>query len=865
IRSGRSTRTYRVVDCCDPDLPVIELGPQQIIREVGTPTITCPETTAYPDLELDDECSATLTLIAPKQTSVDCEVPDVRYSYTLNPGAINVTNLTEAELNLETQSLKLPGTYTLVISASLNGAVVQTADGDDDCTFTFNVIDDTVPTLECGDLSDAVEANLSVSTSNGTTTVEAVLLATDFAEKVTPSMGCPPAEVALQIRQKDSGDAFGSSISYDCTNVGETYVIEIRAINTVNGNVSVAPYCEGSVTITDAQQECPIAVCIAYDARQDEDGDGYMDYALDANGEASLTAADFADLTQSVGTLSVSYSPAAEPFNCFDLGKQLIATVTAEKNGITSAACITPVQFEVVDTLDPFYDNSSYSDGFTTEAVVGTPTTITSSSLISPVLPSTLDPQDNCGGLTLVFRESASDAYAESFSITCADVDSDVTIEIAYRDASGNFSLAQSLLIDCVAGRISGRIASADGSAMVEVPLKLIGDDMYTTVTDKAGQYEFGQLSKDQTYIIIPEKSTAPLNGVSTFDILLVAQHILGTNEFTSPYQYIAADVNKDGRVSVTDIVQMRQLILNILTEYPDNDSWRFVDGSYKFGQRVDPLRADFPERYVIDALTEDMEINFTGIKVGDINGNATPDDRPQSGIRSGETLNFLTDAVQLQKGKTYRIPITAVNFEEVLGFQFSIEADPTFVKLTGWEAGALQGLSDANFNFHRAAEGLVNTSWISQGEQQLATDDVLFYLNVQALANIDLEDVLQFGSTGVRAEAYEGTSPADALVSLPQLLFGSEEGASAFTLYQNRPNPFDQETLISFQLPEAATVTLQVYDVTGQLLRSTQLEASKGWNDWRLSANELPQQGIYYYRLESAFGSATRKMILIQ
>ena len=54
------------------------------------------------------------------------------------------------------------------------------------------------------------------------------------------------------------------------------------------------------------------------------------------------------------------------------------------------------------------------------------------------------------------------------------------------------------------------------------------------------------------------------------FDLVLISKHILGNEaQFDSPYKYIAADINKSGSITAFDMVQLRQLILNITTEYP--------------------------------------------------------------------------------------------------------------------------------------------------------------------------------------------------------------------------------------------------------------------------------------------------------
>ena len=106
---------------------------------------------------------------------------------------------------------------------------------------------------------------------------------------------------------------------------------------------------------------------------------------------------------------------------------------------------------------------------------------------------------------------------------------------------------------------------------------------MASMSTEDNGAYTF-TLPTGGDYTITPEKNVNPLNGVSTFDLVLISKHILGIQTLDTPYKQIAADVNKSGSITAFDMVQLRQLILNITTEFPSNESWRFVDAAHAFG-----------------------------------------------------------------------------------------------------------------------------------------------------------------------------------------------------------------------------------------------------------------------------------------
>ena len=90
------------------------------------------------------------------------------------------------------------------------------------------------------------------------------------------------------------------------------------------------------------------------------------------------------------------------------------------------------------------------------------------------------------------------------------------------------------------------------------------------------------------------------------------------------------------------------------------------------------------------------------------------------------------------------------------------------------------------------------------------------------------------------------------------------------FALANNYPNPFNPETTIEFSLDKANDVTLNVYSITGQLVR-TLINHSMAAGDHTVNFNgrdDLGQalsSGVYFYQLQSGEQVATNKMILMK
>ena len=93
--------------------------------------------------------------------------------------------------------------------------------------------------------------------------------------------------------------------------------------------------------------------------------------------------------------------------------------------------------------------------------------------------------------------------------------------------------------------------------------------------------------------------------------------------------------------------------------------------------------------------------------------------------------------------------------------------------------------------------------------------------------------------------------------------------------LAQNFPNPFNPETWIPYQLSKPTEVSIQIYNVSGHLVRSLDLgwqatgsymtPSSAAYWDGRNAVGERVASGIYFYTLQTADFTATRRMVILK
>jgi len=415
---------------------------------------------------------------------------------------------------------------------------------------------------------------------------------------------------------------------------------------------------------------------------------------------------------------------------------------------------------------------------------------------------------------------------------------------------------------------ISGNIQTPNGqnieSAIVNIA-SAMPEYPKNNMTSAEGIYSFSNNPMEQDYELAASKEDNHNNGVSTLDLVLIQKHILGISTFETAYEIIAADANLDRKVSSSDMIALRQIILGTNTELPGGNSWKFISTDYSFFDTQSPW--PFVESLAISKLALDMmSEDFIGIKIGDLNESAAVNSLQTVETRSNDNLTMMIVDQNLSAGEKYQIDLKLRDFVELYGMQFTMEHHNLQIE------SVVSEHFDINSSNYSTNGSLTS---ISLSDSKAITSlDAIVSLEVEALSDVSLSNsmkivnpIAQFNSHVVTPEAYIGQA-----LTIYEIDLEFEENTqileqTEFIVNQNDPNPFSARTNIVYFLPESGQVNLRIHDVTGKEMISIDNEkGQKGRNviEFTISEKELIA-GVYYYTVSSGQYSATNKMIVIE
>lgn len=404
---------------------------------------------------------------------------------------------------------------------------------------------------------------------------------------------------------------------------------------------------------------------------------------------------------------------------------------------------------------------------------------------------------------------------------------------------------------------LGGNMLTFSGEPVDNVKVQVIGDDNLDHMTDISGLYALNTFGHSDYTISASKTDDAKLNeAVTMVDIIKTRRHILDKEEFASPYQIVAADVNDSKTVTARDIVQMRKVILGIKEGFSSGLNWLFIPDTYDLS--LDPF--SFETSLDISLFDQDMNLDFVAVKIGDVNNSWT---NQSAGRSSKGKIELSLEYVEL-KDEFITIPVIVSDFNQISGYQFSLTWDANHLEYQGIEYMALEG----HFNEQYIGDGILTTLWEDERNGQsieLEKGTVLFKLKFKPRDDT-ANSLVSLNSTLTQAVAFDSQFNAMDIKSVSANVNLEELRNGRMELYQNVPNPLEQTTEIGFRIVKEGLAKLSIINLLGETVYSHKQHYNAGVHviSWESSQGSRPiPPGVYLYRLESNGQELIKKMLI--
>jgi photosystem II stability/assembly factor-like uncharacterized protein len=401
---------------------------------------------------------------------------------------------------------------------------------------------------------------------------------------------------------------------------------------------------------------------------------------------------------------------------------------------------------------------------------------------------------------------------------------------------------------------LSGNIITDEGEGVSDV-------NILNTISTDAGTYSKNGFLGCNSYTITPLRNDNPLNGVTTFDLLLISKHILGIDTLDNPYRIIAADINKSNSVTTFDIVLLRRLILGIDTVLANSQSWRFIPADYVFPLPQNPFSSSFPEQKVVTVQNQSLAaLNFIGIKVGDENGNAAPSPILNTDERTFETQNWSTENFIFDKNEIIQ-PVFSADLEEIVALQMTIAFDPNILEFLEI-VPLISEINETNFGLQSVKNGLITLSFEPKtlSFKKIGNLQNIFKIRFKAIKNGQISECFSFKNTPTHLGAYRENG--EELLPTLNILenINSRSKVSVF------PSLFGQNgTNLYYSLDKTGNIEVQITDEQGREVFIFKKNQESGEYVLPIAGEIFNQSGVYFCRVILDGEIKVTKLVFLQ
>jgi len=405
---------------------------------------------------------------------------------------------------------------------------------------------------------------------------------------------------------------------------------------------------------------------------------------------------------------------------------------------------------------------------------------------------------------------------------------------------------------------IVGEVLTKDGIAIPNVEMQLSPVLSFTNfdkrLTDEFGTYSFNQLEKGDSYYLRGYKNDDTRNGVSTLDLIQIQRQLLGITPFTSLGQYIAADVNHSGTVTVLDLVDLRKVILGISNGFPQNTSWRFG----LLPQELNNTNINnFLEIRNLEYIENDTLLaDFIGIKVGDVNGDVDLSGFKSNIIfRSENELEILCEAWNNPLSSDSHIQIRSTFESDIIGLQFALNLENDYI--ISFDESVIN-ITPENYSYNN---GILRISWNSKEPVHITPDEVLFNFNIKSRDYIKRPFSISLQREALKPEIYLSN------LEIKNLKFGENAAYDLINprILQIAPTLAQTSINVNFYSEKSGTVVIYFYDSSGNCIHTIKKYYNQGFHIEIIDLDKFPKNDLIFCMLLMEGNSTFEKFVIVK
>ncbi len=413
--------------------------------------------------------------------------------------------------------------------------------------------------------------------------------------------------------------------------------------------------------------------------------------------------------------------------------------------------------------------------------------------------------------------------------------------------------------------KVSGNIVTPLNETINNATMTVNGGDS-TVVIQNGYSYSINlPISGNYSLGLYKNNDANPMSGISIADYGILQAHIIhkaSDRLLTSPYLMIAADVNKDGAVSIADLAFVKKMILGELTTFPSkshgNNLWSFVDSSYRFADTANPF--PYPDTIGFKNLTAN-QINktFYAMKLGELSVGANVNILGVSGAHQPVGL-FYKDTKVDGDGNVH-VPIKVKDFNSIMGMQFTLNFDSELLQLKSIEGKAVT----MDYSTRHANNGKVSFMWADNKvePQTLADSTELMELVFEKKGDFE-HTALSISSEVTPISACDGDFGKHGIVmnagkiSIPPPVIPTQSWTIA-------PNPTTGMVNLTLSLTQGKDVEFELLSAEGKKLMQQRMSVNRGKSTsiLNLGKDTKLSPGIYYLKATGIDALGMKKVII--